>query len=170
MQAARNKDACEAKRQSIEHQRQEQARLEAEHAQAEAGLDELQSQLTLLRQKREGLQQEAAQVTAELAGLEERRRGAEAASSASTGSMPTLVRRVPIDRAAADGRHREEREQRHRPKAPCSLSGKRSWPQSAVKLWPLPQTHRRPVAGRAPAVGGDGDRAQDRPCRARSTP
>jgi chromosome segregation protein len=53
--------------------------MEAEHAAAEAGLDELQAKLGILRQNREGLQQEAAQVTAELAGLEERRRGAEAA-------------------------------------------------------------------------------------------
>ena len=37
MQAARNKDACEAKRQSIDQKREEAARLEAEHAQAEAG-------------------------------------------------------------------------------------------------------------------------------------
>jgi len=79
MQAARNKDACEAKRRSIAEKRGEATRLEGEHAQAEAGLDELQTQLSLLRQQREGLQQEAAQATAELAGLEERRRGAEAA-------------------------------------------------------------------------------------------
>jgi chromosome segregation protein len=39
----------------------------------------LQASLATLRIKREGLQQEAAQVTAELARLEERRRGAEAA-------------------------------------------------------------------------------------------
>jgi chromosome segregation protein len=79
MQAGRNKDAREAKRASIDQKREETARLETEHAQAEAALDELQAQLALLRQKREGLQQEAAQVTAELAGLEERRRGAESA-------------------------------------------------------------------------------------------
>ena len=36
-QAARNKDACEAKRQSIAQKREEAARLEGEHAQAEAG-------------------------------------------------------------------------------------------------------------------------------------
>ena len=45
MQAARNKDACEAKRAAIAQKREETARLEAEHAQAEAGLDELQAQL-----------------------------------------------------------------------------------------------------------------------------
>ena len=43
LQAARNKDACEAKRQTIGQKREETARLEAEHAQAEAGLDELQA-------------------------------------------------------------------------------------------------------------------------------
>ena len=41
--------------------------------------DEQQSRLVGLRQQREKLQQDAARLTAELAGLEERRRGAEAA-------------------------------------------------------------------------------------------
>ena len=79
VQAARNKDACELKRKSIDINRTETARLEGEHAQAEAGLDALQAQLDVLRQKRESVQQEAAHLTAEMAGLEERRRGAEAA-------------------------------------------------------------------------------------------
>ena len=94
MQAARNKDAREAKHGSIEEKREETARLEAEHAQAEASLDELQAQLALLRQTREGLQQEAAQVTAELAGLEERRRGAEAAFQRIDRLHADLERRV----------------------------------------------------------------------------
>jgi len=94
IQAARNKDACEAKRHSIDAKREETARLEAEHAQAEAGLDELQAQLALLRQQREGLQQEAAQATAELAGLEERRRGAEAAFQRIDRVHADLERRV----------------------------------------------------------------------------
>jgi chromosome segregation protein len=94
MQAARNKDACEAKRQSIDQKREETVRLETEHAQAETGLDELQAQLALMRQKREGLQQEAAQVTAELAGLEERRRGAEAAFQRIDRLHADLERRV----------------------------------------------------------------------------
>ena len=55
-QAARNKDAREAKIAGIEKSREEATRLEAEHAQAEAALDELQAQLATLRQKREGLQ------------------------------------------------------------------------------------------------------------------
>jgi chromosome segregation protein len=78
-QAARNHEAREAKRTGIDEKREETHRLEAEHTAAEAALNELQASLDALRQKREGLQQEAAQVTAELAGLEERRRGAEAA-------------------------------------------------------------------------------------------
>ena len=78
-QAARNKDAREARRQSIWEKREEAARLEAEHAQTESSLNAQLAQLEILRQKREALQQEAAQMTAELAGLEERRRGAEAA-------------------------------------------------------------------------------------------
>ena len=44
-QAARNKDARESKKTGIEKNREEASRLEAEHAQAEAGLDELQAQL-----------------------------------------------------------------------------------------------------------------------------
>ena len=68
--------------------------MKVEHAQAEAGLDEQQAQLALMRQKREGLQQEAAQVTAELAGLEERRRGAEAAFQRIDRLHADLERRV----------------------------------------------------------------------------
>jgi chromosome segregation protein len=94
LQAARNKDASDAKHGSIEQKREETARLETEHAQAEASLDELQAQLALLRQTREGLQQEAAQVTAELAGLEERRRGAEAAFQRIDRLHADLERRV----------------------------------------------------------------------------
>ncbi len=110
-QAARNKDAREAKKAGIEQKREEAARLEAEHAQAEAGLDELQAQLATLRQKREGLQQEAAQLTAELAGLEERRRGAEAAFQRIDRLHVDLERRmlaVEQQRMAAE----QEREQR----------------------------------------------------------
>ena len=111
IQAARNKDACEAKRQTIAQKREETSRLEAEHAQAEAGLDQSQAELTLLRQKRELSQQEAAQVTAELAGLEERRRGAEAAFQRIDRLHADLERRVLAieqQRAAASA----EREQR----------------------------------------------------------
>ena len=111
LQAARNKDACEAKRQVIGQKREEAERLEAEHAQAEAGLDTMQGQLDELRKKREVLQQEAAQLTAELAGLEERRRGAEAAFQRIDRLHADLERRVLAieqQRAAATA----EREQR----------------------------------------------------------
>jgi chromosome segregation protein len=94
LQAARNKDACEAKRLAIAEKREEATRLEAEHRQAEAGLDGMTAQLEGLRQKRETLQQEAAQVTAELAGLEERRRGAEAAFQRIDRLHADLERRV----------------------------------------------------------------------------
>jgi chromosome segregation protein len=94
LQAARNKDAREAKHTSIEQKRQETERLEAEHATAEVSLDEFQAQLDLLREKREGLQQEAALVTAELAGLEERRRGAETAFQRIDRLHSDLERRV----------------------------------------------------------------------------
>ena len=94
LQAARNKDACDAKRSSIDQKREELMRLETEHAQAEKGHDEQQAQLNLMREKREGLQQEAAHLTAELAGLEERRRGAEASFQRIDRLFADLQRRV----------------------------------------------------------------------------
>jgi chromosome segregation protein len=94
LQAARNKDACDAKRSSIDQKHEELMRLEAEHAQAEKVHDEQQAQLNLLREKREALQQEAAQLTAELAGLEERRRGAEASFQRIDRLYADLERRV----------------------------------------------------------------------------
>jgi len=116
LQAARNKDAREAKSIVIEQKREEASRLEAERVTAEAALDEQQAQLTALRQKREGLQQEAARVTAELAGLEERRRGAEAAFQRIDRLHSELERRVLAivqQRAAAEA----ERDQRTRESA-----------------------------------------------------
>jgi chromosome segregation protein len=110
-QAARNKDARQAKRQSIGKKREEVARLEAEQGQAESSLSERQMQLGTLRQKREALQQEAAQMTAKLAGMEERRRGAEAAFQRVDRLYVDLERRgraVERQRAEAE----EEREQR----------------------------------------------------------
>ncbi len=116
LQAARNKDAREAKRTAIEQKREEAVRLEAEHAAAETALEELQAKLAELRQTREGLQQAAAQVTAELAGLEERRRGAEAAFQRIDRLHADLERRVlslEQQQAAANA----EREQRTRESA-----------------------------------------------------
>ncbi len=117
-QAARNKDACESKRQAIEQKREETARLETERAQAEAGLDALQTQLAEIRGKREGLQQEAAQVTAELAGLEERRRGAEAAFQRIDRAFADLERRV---QAVAKQRTDAEAEREQRVNENASL-------------------------------------------------
>ncbi len=94
LQAARNKEACDTKRDSIDQKHEELMRLEAEHAQADKGQDEQQAQLNLMREKRELLQQEAAQLTAELAGLEERRRGAEASFQRIDRLFADLQRRV----------------------------------------------------------------------------
>ncbi|MFP5234731.1 MAG: chromosome segregation protein SMC [Acidobacteriota bacterium] len=113
LQAARNKDASEAKLAIIGQKREEAVRLEAEHAQAESALEAQQAALAEMRQKREALQQEAAQLTAELAGLEERRRGAEAAFQRIDRLHADLERRVLAieqQRAAAEA----EREQRIR--------------------------------------------------------
>src|ERR1700733_2983418 len=111
LQAARNKDAREAKHEAIAQKREEAERLESEREAAEAALEAQQQQLGALRQQREGLQQEAAQVTAELAKLEERRRGAEAAFQRIDRLYADLERRamaIEQQRAAAEA----EREQR----------------------------------------------------------
>jgi chromosome segregation protein len=79
LQADRNKQAREAKQTLIAEKQQEAIRLEVEHSEGEKQLEEQQSKLALLRHERENHQQEAARVTAEMAGLDERRRGAESA-------------------------------------------------------------------------------------------
>ena len=110
-QAARNLEACEAKLQLIEKERAEAERLEAEHKTAEAGLEAMHAKLDELRRTRETMQQEAARVTAELAGLEERRRGAEAAFQRIDRLHADLERRalaIEQQQASATG----EREQR----------------------------------------------------------
>jgi chromosome segregation protein len=110
-QAARNGDAREAKRKSIVRKREEAARLETEQAQAVNSLNERQVQLETLRQKREALQQETAQITAKLAGMEERRRGAEAAFLRIDRLHVDLERRGrAIEQQLAEAK--EEREQR----------------------------------------------------------
>ena len=116
LQAERNKEAREAKHTVIEQKREEAGRLEAERATAEASLEEHQSKLAAMRQTRETLQHEAAKLTAELAGLEERRRGAEAAFQRIDRLHADLERRVLAieqQRAAAEA----EREQRIRESA-----------------------------------------------------
>ena len=110
-QAARNKEAHEIKLQAVAEKREEAARLENEHNQADSGLNTRLAELESLRLKREAVQQEAAQMTAELAGLEERRRGAEAAFQRIDRLFGDLTRRaqaIEQQRIAAE----KEREQR----------------------------------------------------------
>jgi chromosome segregation protein len=79
LESERNRDARAGKETFLEQRRDEAVRLEGEHQGAEAGIEALQSSVAELRASRELAQQEAAQLSAELAGLEERSRGAEAA-------------------------------------------------------------------------------------------
>jgi chromosome segregation protein len=79
LESERNRDARAAKETMLEQRREEAVRLEGEHQTAEAGLEALQRSVADLRTGRDLAQQEAAQVSAELAGLEERSRGAEQA-------------------------------------------------------------------------------------------
>jgi len=74
----RNRDARNQKADLIAKRQQETAAFEAERAGLESSLAELQSRLDELRSRREGLQQAAAEASASLAGLEERRRNAQA--------------------------------------------------------------------------------------------
>jgi chromosome segregation protein len=94
LQSERNKDARAAKQTFIEQRHEEAQRLESDHEQAEAGLGELQRTVETLRQAREEAQQQAAMVSAELAGLEERRRGAEAAFARIDRMYAELTQRV----------------------------------------------------------------------------
>jgi chromosome segregation protein len=113
LQASRNLEARTAKRSAIEEKGEEAKRLEAEHRTAETMLDGQQAGLAILRQKRESLQQEAAQMAAELAGLEERRRNAEADFRRIDRLHADLDRRISAiakERADAESEH----EQRNR--------------------------------------------------------
>ncbi|MDE1175353.1 MAG: chromosome segregation protein SMC [Edaphobacter sp.] len=74
----RNRDARNQKTDLISRKQQEAEALEAERSALEGSLTELQGKLDDLRGRREQLQQEAAEASASLAGLEERRRNAQA--------------------------------------------------------------------------------------------
>jgi chromosome segregation protein len=74
----RNHGARAQKQELIARRQQEAAAFETEREGLEAQLAELQGQLEGLRAQREGLQQAAAEASAALAGLEERRRNAAA--------------------------------------------------------------------------------------------
>ena len=162
-QAARNKDAREAK---SEHRRRSAKRRcgwRPSTRAAEAALDALQAELATLRQKRETLQQEAAQVTAELAGLEERRRGAEAAFQRIDRLHGDLERRVltlsSSERRPSGARaaYRESAELAQRENELTALR---------AEALALAQTL-FPGAGPARATGGHGGAVEDRPGRAR---
>jgi chromosome segregation protein len=79
LQSERNRDARNGKAGWLEQRREEAGRFEAEHQAAESAIEEIQRSVADLRAVRDLAQQEAAQLSAQLAGLEERRRGAEAA-------------------------------------------------------------------------------------------
>ncbi len=109
----RNKDARRAKDEFIASKREETQRLETEHETAEAALGELQRSVEELRSAREVAQNEASTVSAELAGLEERRRGAEMAFARIDrmyGDLAQRVQQLEQQLSAANA----EREQRHR--------------------------------------------------------
>ncbi len=74
----RNRDARNQKADLIARRQQEATAFENERATLEASLAELQLHLDELRSQREQLQQAAAEASAALAGLEERRRNAQA--------------------------------------------------------------------------------------------
>ena len=94
LQAERNRDQRIAKQSLIEQKSEEAARLESEHEASETRLMELQRAMQELRNLREDAMQEAAQVSAQLAGLEERRSGAQAAFERIDRMYAELERRV----------------------------------------------------------------------------
>jgi chromosome segregation protein len=94
LQQERNRDARNAKQAFIDEKLEQVQKLDAAHEVAEAGLDELRRSVDELREARDAAHNEAAVVAAELAGLEERRRGAEAAFSRIDRLYADLARRV----------------------------------------------------------------------------
>ncbi len=112
-QSQRNSEAQEQKRAQIARKLEDAARLESEHQTAEAALEGMMQGVAEMRRQRELAQQEAAKVTAELAGLEERRRGAESTFQRIDrlhGDLQRRLLQLEQQRAAADA----EREQRKR--------------------------------------------------------
>jgi chromosome segregation protein len=94
LQSERNRDARNGKSGWVEQRREEAARLESDHQAAESSIEEIQRRVAELRANRDLAQQEAAQLSAQLAGLEERRRGAEAAFSRVDRMVRELENRV----------------------------------------------------------------------------
>jgi len=94
LESERNKDARRVKDEFITRKREETENFESQHQAAESALASLQQSVELLRHAREAAQNEASAVSAELAGLEERRRGAEAAFARIDRMYGDLARRV----------------------------------------------------------------------------
>jgi len=94
LQNERSKDARAAKQAFIEQRREEEQSLTAKQVAVEATLSELHRSVEELRLAREEAQQQAAQVSAELAGLEERRRGAQSAFERVDRMFVDLMQRV----------------------------------------------------------------------------
>ena len=94
LQNERNKDARAAKQTFIEQKREEEQFLIVKQVAVEASLSELHRSVEELRLAREEAQQQAAQVSAELAGLEERRRGAQSAFERVDRMFADLMQRV----------------------------------------------------------------------------
>jgi chromosome segregation protein len=111
IESERNKDARREKDDFISRKREETEQLERQHESAEAALIVLQQSVEELRRTREVAQNEASAVSAELAGLEERRRGAEAAFARIDRMFGDLTRRVQQLEQQLSGAN-AEREQR----------------------------------------------------------
>ena len=111
LQNERNRDARSGKAAFLEQRHEEAQRLGAEHQAAEAAIEEMQRSVAELRAARDLAQQEAAQLSAQLAGLEERRRGAEAAFARIDRMYRDLENRVAQinQQLAAAGAEQEQR-------------------------------------------------------------
>jgi len=109
----RNRDARAQKAALIERLQDSAAKLDAERTALEAGLVDLQQKLGTLREERELLQQAAAEASAALAGLEERRRNAAANLEQTTRLFNTQNGRIQqltqqLGQASAERQRREE--------------------------------------------------------------
>jgi chromosome segregation protein len=111
LESERNRDARNGKETQVEQRREELVRLESEHRSVEAGIEALQRSVGDLRASRDLAQQEAAQFSAELAGLVERSRGAEAAFARIDRMYRDLEARVSqiTQQLAAAGAEKEQR-------------------------------------------------------------
>ncbi len=94
LDSERNRNQRDQRAALMQQKREDVARLEAEHATAEVQQLELESALAGHREARETAQQASSQAVAELAGLEERKRGAEASFARIDRMYADLGRRV----------------------------------------------------------------------------